>query len=171
VAITGRNGSGKTTLLKMMAGIIEPLSGECRTQVRTAWLDQQANALLPPNLSLLERLRELRTPIPEGQLRSHLSLLGLQATQVLTQSSALSGGERIKAALACAIWGNEPAQLLLLDEPTNHLDLYSVLAIEQALQSYKGALVVVSHDERFLASLRLTHTLRHTETGWRLAIL
>ncbi|PLM18991.1 ABC transporter ATP-binding protein, partial [Klebsiella quasipneumoniae] len=72
-------------------------------------------------------------------------------------------------ALACVLWRRDPAQLLLLDEPTNHLDLASTQAIECALATFPGALVVVSHDEAFLQGLKLTHSLTWGETGWRFA--
>ncbi|MGJ7545216.1 ABC-F family ATP-binding cassette domain-containing protein [Variovorax sp. LT1R16] len=166
VAVQGPNGCGKTTLLKMLAGEIAPASGHCRIGVPHAWLDQRADSLLPRHESLLARLQALHTPLPEGVLRSHLAWLGLGATQVGMPSGLLSGGERMKAALACALWAGEPAQLLLLDEPTNHLDLASVEAMEQALAGYPGALVVASHDARFLDALGLSHRLRFDGEGW-----
>lgn len=171
VGVSGPNGCGKTRLLKVMAGQLAPASGHLRRGVATAWLDQLAQGLLPPEVSVLERLQTLHTPLQEGVLRSHLALLGLGAAQVQTPAQQLSGGERLKAALACALWGQEPAQLLLLDEPTNHLDMDAVSAFEQALAAYPGALVVASHDTRFLAALRLTHQLDWTPRGWRLEML
>jgi len=69
----------------------------------------------------------------------------------------LSAGERIKAALACALWRKEPARMLLLDEPTNHLDLDTTLVLQSALQGFGGALIVASHDEEFIEALRPTH--------------
>jgi len=170
VAVTGPNGCGKTTLLKMLAGTIGPVSGVCQTGVRSAWLDQRATSILPPQRSVLERLHELETPLPDGVLRSHLSLLGLNADLVNLPSGALSGGERLKAALACVLWSTEPAQLLLLDEPTNHVDLASIQAVEQALDDYPGALVVASHDTRFLQSLRLTHRLESDGRDWTIRL-
>ncbi len=80
----------------------------------------------------------------------------------------MSGGERLKAAMAIALWREVPAQLLLLDEPTNHLDLESVLAFEQALQGFNGAMMVVSHDEAFVQAIRPTQHLTWQPEGWRL---
>jgi ATPase subunit of ABC transporter with duplicated ATPase domains len=71
----------------------------------------------------------------------------------------LSGGERLRAALACVMTGTRPPQLLVLDEPTNHLDLDSVAAVEAALSAYDGALVVVSHDADFLAAVGIDRTV------------
>ena len=71
----------------------------------------------------------------------------------------LSGGERLRAALACVMTGATPPQLLVLDEPTNHLDLDAIAAVEAALIAYDGALIVVSHDADFLAALEVTRTL------------
>ena len=100
-------------------------------------------------------------------LRTRLAQLQLGADKVTLPLAVLSGGERLKAALACVLWREEATQLLLLDEPTNHLDLASVQAIEAALVGFPGALLVVSHDEAFLKGLTLTHELVWEEAGWR----
>lgn len=95
-----------------------------------------------------------------------LAQLGLDAAHILITSGALSGGERLKGALACVLYADSSPQLLLLDEPNNHLDLPSLQAMEDMLQGYRGALVVVSHDDGFLDALGLTDRLVATERGW-----
>ncbi len=77
--------------------------------------------------------------------------------------SALSGGERLRATLACVLFAEPAPQLLLLDEPTNNLDLASVGQLESALNAYQGAFVVVSHDEPFLAEIKIDRRLRLSE--------
>ncbi|MCA8114442.1 ABC-F family ATP-binding cassette domain-containing protein [Burkholderia cepacia] len=166
IALTGPNGCGKSTLLRMLAGELAPCSGTCTTHVSVAYLDQRL-ALLDPERSIVEQLGLLDTPLAEGELRSRLALLQLDAARATQPARQLSGGERLKAALACALWRGTPAQLLLLDEPTNHLDLESVRAIEAALAGFPGAIVVASHDTAFLAALDPTHTMQWHRDGWR----
>ncbi|WP_321900590.1 ABC-F family ATP-binding cassette domain-containing protein [Burkholderia cepacia] len=166
IALTGPNGCGKSTLLRMLAGELTPRSGACTTHVSAAYLDQRL-ALLDPERSIVEQLGLLDTPLAEGELRSRLALLQLDAARATQPARQLSGGERLKAALACALWRGTPAQLLLLDEPTNHLDLESVRAIEAALAGFPGAIVVASHDTAFLAALDPTHTMQWHRDGWR----
>ncbi|WP_321939970.1 ABC-F family ATP-binding cassette domain-containing protein [Burkholderia cepacia] len=166
IALTGPNGCGKSTLLRMLAGELAPCSGTCTTHVSAAYLDQRL-ALLDPERSIVEQLGLLDTPLAEGELRSRLALLQLDAARATQPARQLSGGERLKAALACALWRGTPAQLLLLDEPTNHLDLESVRAIEAALAGFPGAIVVASHDTAFLAALDPTHTMQWHRDGWR----
>jgi ATPase subunit of ABC transporter with duplicated ATPase domains len=121
-------------------------------------LDQDGGGdALPPHQSLLECLRALDCPLPDSELRTRLAQLRLDATRVLLPASKLSAGEHLKAALACALWRKEPARLLLLDEPTNHLDLDTILVLQRALQGFEGALIVASHDENFIETLRPTH--------------
>ncbi len=167
VALTGPNGCGKSTLLKTVLGQLTALSGHCHCPLPTAYLDQTLSQL-DPNLSVMEHLGLQDSPLAEGALRTRLAQLQLGADRIALPLGSLSGGERLKAALACALWRQQPAQLLLLDEPTNHLDLASSLAIETALADFPGAMLVVSHDEDFLQALRPTHRLHRQADGWRL---
>ncbi|GGL26746.1 peptide ABC transporter ATP-binding protein [Pseudomonas brenneri] len=169
VAVNGPNGCGKSTLLKLLAGQWQPISGECTVHVPCAYLDQQLS-LLDDRQSIVEQLRLMDTPLAEAELRTRLALLHLDALRVTQPIGQLSGGERLKAAMAVALWRKIPAQLLLLDEPTNHLDLESVLAFEQALQGFAGALIAVSHDAAFLKALKPTHVLTWAASGWQLEV-
>jgi len=71
----------------------------------------------------------------------------------------LSGGEKMRAALACVLMGDTPPQLILLDEPTNNMDLESIASIERALRNYKGAIIAVSHDATFLQNISIKETI------------
>ncbi|MDR3097483.1 MAG: ATP-binding cassette domain-containing protein [Paraburkholderia sp.] len=170
VGVTGANGSGKSTLLKVLAGRLAPLAGRCSVRVASAWLDQRLTGLAPQRTAI-EQMREANRTAGEDALRTRLAQLGLDARKLAAPCGALSGGERLKAALACAIYADPPAQLLLLDEPGNHLDLPSLQALEAMLCDYRGALVVVSHDEAFLESLELTDRLEATSAGWQMTPL
>ncbi|EQA1623213.1 ABC-F family ATP-binding cassette domain-containing protein [Enterobacter asburiae] len=166
VALKGPNGCGKSTLLKTLLGEIAPRSGTCRVSVSCGYLDQHLSRL-DLSQSVMTHLNLSHTPLDEGGLRTRLAQLQLGADKVTLPLAELSGGERLKAALACVLWRAEATQLLLLDEPTNHLDLASVQAIEAALAGFPGALLVVSHDEAFLRGLTLTHEWVWEEAGWR----
>ncbi|MFI8478961.1 ABC-F family ATP-binding cassette domain-containing protein [Pseudomonas sp. NPDC078700] len=168
VAVTGPNGSGKSTLLRVLAGLQQPLAGRCEINAAVAYLDQQ---LLGVDLekSAFEHLRTVNTHGSESELRTQLAQIGLDAATAMQSCALLSGGERLKVALACALYADIPAQLLLLDEPSNHLDLESVRALEHTLCEYRGALLVVSHDELFLQQLGLTDRLAVSATGWTLS--
>jgi ATPase subunit of ABC transporter with duplicated ATPase domains len=165
IAIRGPNGCGKSTLLRVIAGEIAPVSGRCRA-LPSVLLDQHL-AMLDPARSLLDQLRSIATRHDEGRLRQYLALAGLKPDRVLRPSGSLSGGERMRGALLCAVLREPAPRLLLLDEPTNHLDLHGVEALEAMLASWPGALVVVSHDERFLEELGLTHRLDWHQGRWK----
>ena len=167
VAVRGPNGCGKSTLLKLLAGQWQAVSGSCTVPVPAAYIDQHL-VLLTDERSIVEQLNLLDTPLAEAELRTRLALLQLDALRVTQPTGQLSGGERLKAAMAIALWRDSPAQLLLLDEPTNHLDLESVLAFEQALRGFTGAIIAVSHDEAFIQAIQPTHHLNWQPTGWRL---
>ncbi|MBO9662902.1 ABC-F family ATP-binding cassette domain-containing protein [Dokdonella sp.] len=167
IGVTGANGSGKSTLLKVLAGAIAPAAGRCTVHVPSAFLDQQLD-LLDADRSPLQQLLAGNPSATQADLRTRLALLGIAGDDVLKPGMQLSGGERLKAALACALYRTDPAELLLLDEPTNHLDLRSQEALERMLLQYRGALVVVSHDPVFLERIALDHRLHMAADGCRL---
>lgn len=154
LALTGDNGSGKSTLLRVIAGQIAPLSGQMHCHARVAWLDQHA-AMQDRELSAVARLQQHNRSLGEGELRMRLALLGIAGARATMASSLLSGGERMKVALASLLYADAPPQLLLLDKADNHLDLASMQALEQMLAQYRGAMLVVSHDAAFLQGLQL----------------
>lgn len=165
VGVIGPNGCGKSTLLKVITGQLAPLAGSCKVVPQHVYLDQGL-ADLDPQQSVLEQIQAVNRKSSEGDLRMRLAQLGLDAQKVTGPSRALSGGERLKAALACVLYADPPPQLLLLDEPSNHLDLPSTLALESMLSSYQGTMVVVSHDDAFMSNLGLTERLEFKEDGW-----
>ncbi|MEU7162911.1 ATP-binding cassette domain-containing protein, partial [Streptomyces chrestomyceticus] len=156
----GPNGAGKTTLLRLLQGGLEPDAGQIkRADSRIAYLSQRLDVLdlsrtvaenfatFAPHRTAAERMNLLARFLFRGS-RAHLPV------------QVLSGGERLRATLACVLCAEPAPQLLLLDEPTNNLDLVSAGQLESALASYQGAFVVVSHDERFLARIGIDRWLR-----------
>jgi ATPase subunit of ABC transporter with duplicated ATPase domains len=152
VAFTGPNGSGKTTLLRLAVGELTPSAGRVTLGVRPALLDQQT-AILRGDETLLEAFRRLNPSLGQREAHAALARFLFRNTAAQKTVASLSGGERLRAALACVLLAAEPPQLLILDEPTNHLDLESIQAVESALCGYDGALLVVSHDRDFLDAI------------------
>jgi ATPase subunit of ABC transporter with duplicated ATPase domains len=159
LAIAGRNGSGKTTLVGLATGQLAPTAGRVTCGVQAVMLDQRA-ALLRDEESLLENYRRLNPEADDNTAYAALARFLFRNVAALKPAASLSGGERLRAALACVLMGARPPQLIILDEPTNHLDLTSIEAIETALAAYDGALLVISHDEEFLAAVGIDETLR-----------
>jgi ATPase subunit of ABC transporter with duplicated ATPase domains len=153
IAVTGANGAGKTTLLNVAAGIIAPDSGSVRrVEGRVAMLDQHV-ALLDPDTSILANFRRLNPGVTEQDAHAACARFAFRNRDALKLVGTLSGGERLRAGLACALAGETPPWLLILDEPTNHLDIESIALLEAALTAYDGALIVVSHDRAFLEAI------------------
>jgi ATPase subunit of ABC transporter with duplicated ATPase domains len=162
VAVVGPNGSGKTTLLNLATGRIRPDAGTARLGVapgEVAFFDQHAWSL-DPALSVLENYRAANPEMDETQARHALARFLFIEDAVHQPAGTLSGGQRLRAALACTLNGYRPPMLLVLDEPTNHLDLDSLAALEDVLRGYDGALLVVSHDAAFLEAIGVDREIR-----------
>jgi ATPase subunit of ABC transporter with duplicated ATPase domains len=162
IALLGPNGSGKTTLIQLILGRLQPDAGSVSVGVeRLACLDQHAS-LLDPGRSILDNFRAYNPELSETVCRLTLARFLFRTDSVHRLTETLSGGERLRAALACVLTAVDPPQLLILDEPTNHLDLSSLANLEQALRMYTGALLVVSHDRTFLENVGVS---RRVELG------
>ncbi|MFB7532557.1 ABC-F family ATP-binding cassette domain-containing protein [Streptomyces sp. NPDC056178] len=163
IALTGPNGAGKTTLLRLITGGLTPDSGEItRGDGRVAHLSQRLD-LLDQDRTVVENFAAFAPERPEAERMNLLARFLFRGPRVHLPVGVLSGGERLRATLACVLCAEPAPQLLLLDEPTNNLDLVSVGQLESALNSYQGAFMVVSHDERFLAEIGANRWLRLAE--------
>ncbi|MER6310799.1 ABC-F family ATP-binding cassette domain-containing protein [Streptomyces sp. NPDC001739] len=158
IALTGRNGSGKTTLLRTLAGEIPPASGTAEVHVPHRFLPQRLE-VLDHDLTLVENVARFAPDATNNRIRARLARFLFKGARADQQAGTLSGGERFRASLAALMLAEPAPQLLLLDEPTNNLDMASVRRLVTALESYEGALVVVSHDLTFLRELGITRWL------------
>jgi len=156
VAITGPNGSGKSTLLEMLLGELPLTSGRRFLGKRTVIGVLEQARTIDDDVSLLD-LFSRRTGRRSDEARTLLAKFGLGADHVLRQATSLSPGERTRARLAEL--QARRVNLLVLDEPTNHLDIEAIEQLENALAGYDGALVLVSHDRRFLERVAPTREL------------
>ncbi|CAH0147149.1 ABC-F family ATP-binding cassette domain-containing protein [Pseudomonas brassicacearum] len=159
LAVLGANGSGKSTLLRVIAGQLPAQQGELIRSCAIGWLDQHAG-LQYPDRTPVQWLHESNPQLPEAEARTRLAQMGIDADRAMLKTHQLSGGERLKIALAAQLYSQWPPQLLLLDEPDNHLDLPSRVALEQMLNQYQGSLIVVSHDSTFLQAIHLDAELQ-----------
>jgi len=157
IAIVGPNGSGKSTLLATLLGDLPVADGErwWGPGVRVGALDQRRTAFASTH-ALAEAFQR-RTGLERSESRSLLAKFGLGADEVGRTVDQLSPGERTRAELAALM--AEGVNCLVLDEPTNHLDLPAIEQLEQALETYDGTLLLVSHDRWFLDQVGLTRTL------------
>jgi ATPase subunit of ABC transporter with duplicated ATPase domains len=158
--LRGRNGTGKTTLLAAIAGDADArrrFGGEILVSAPVCLFDQRLAQFASPQ-PLWDWFRQ-RLVTDTAAARTLLGHLGFEQEEQLRPVACLSGGERVRLELALALHRSEPPQLLLLDEPTNHLDLESRRILTEFLRGYAGGLIVVSHDERFLDTLRIDEAL------------
>ncbi|MGV9499583.1 ribosomal protection-like ABC-F family protein [Streptomyces sp. NPDC003642] len=160
IALTGPNGAGKTTLLRLVTGDLTPDGGEIRrNDGRIAYLSQRLD-LLDEDRTVAENFAAYAPRRPEAERMNLLARFLFRGARAHLPVRVLSGGERLRATLACVLYAEPAPHLLLLDEPTNNLDLVGAGQLESALDSYRGAFVVISHDERFLAEIGVGRLLR-----------
>ncbi|NYT96110.1 ABC-F family ATP-binding cassette domain-containing protein [Salinispora sp. H7-4] len=160
IGLTGPNGVGKSTLLRLLDGSLPPDAGTLRrADGRLAYLSQRLD-LLDPEQTLAENFGRYAPDRPQSERMNVLARFLFRGARAHLPVGVLSGGERLRATLACVLYAEPAPHLLLLDEPTNNLDLVSIRQLETALQAYRGAFVVVSHDERFLTEIGVRRWLR-----------
>lgn len=154
IGITGPNGAGKSTLLRLLLGTQQPDDGDASmgASVAVGEIDQ-ARGLLDGRLPLAAAVEAVLSDWATADVRTLLAKFGLKADHTARTVESLSPGERTRAALA--LLQARGVNLLVLDEPTNHLDLPAIEQLEQALESYEGALLLVTHDRRLLDNVRL----------------
>ncbi|ROS59138.1 ATPase subunit of ABC transporter with duplicated ATPase domains [Frigoribacterium sp. PhB160] len=159
IGITGPNGAGKSTLLRGLLGRQQPTEGTASlgASVAVGEIDQ-ARALLAGNEPLADAFEALVPEWPQAEVRTLLAKFGLKADHVSRPVDELSPGERTRAGLA--LLQARGVNVLVLDEPTNHLDLAAIEQLEQALDSYEGTLLLVTHDRRMLETVRIDRHLR-----------
>ncbi len=150
IGLLGANGNGKSTLIKLLGSRLKPMAGTLRksSKLKVGFFAQHQVDELSMGETAYEHMLKLMPMEPEPRIRAHLGKFGFQGPKANTVASSLSGGE--KARLVLAIMSREAPQLLLLDEPTNHLDVDSREALVQSINTYDGAVVLVSHDVHLL---------------------
>ncbi|OSP55414.1 ABC-F family ATP-binding cassette domain-containing protein [Pseudoruegeria sp. SK021] len=150
IALLGKNGQGKSTLAKLLSGRLTALSGRMITsnKLRIGYFAQHQLDELEPDETPLQHLQRARREEGQARLRARLASFGLAAEQADTQVQRLSGGQKARLSLLLATL--DAPHMLILDEPTNHLDMESREALVEALSTYTGAVILISHDMHLL---------------------
>ncbi|TDS20657.1 ATP-binding cassette subfamily F protein 3 [Maribacter caenipelagi] len=152
VSFVGRNGEGKSTMIKAILGDI-PIEGTCQLghNVKVGYFAQNQASLLDPELTIFQTVDEVAFGDIRNQIKNILGRFMFSGDDIDKKVSMLSGGEKTRLAMVKLLL--EPVNLLILDEPTNHLDLKSKDVLKEALSTYDGTLILVSHDRDFLQGL------------------
>ena len=151
--LSGKNGSGKSTLLKLITGDLKPLSGSIKTFGKIAYINQDLS-LLDKQKTIIENIMDISGCL-KHDAHTIAANFGFRGDASMQRVGTLSGGELLKATLAAVLGGDAQPDLLILDEPTNNLEIKSISILEDALNQYTGAILLVSHDEMFAKNIRI----------------
>lgn len=157
VRLIGKNGAGKSTLLKLICGRLLPCSGDIKTFGRIVYLDQDLS-LLDKDKTIFENIMAV-SGVLKHDAHAIAANFGFRGDTSKKKVAALSGGELLKATLAAILGSPQQPDLLILDEPTNNLDIKSVSILEDSLNQYRGAIILVSHDELFAKNISIDRTV------------
>ena len=153
VRLTGKNGAGKSTLLKIICGKLYPQSGDIKTFGRIVYLDQDLS-LLDYDKTVVENIMSI-SGVLKHDAHAIAANFGFRGDASKKTAGKLSGGELLKATLATILGAPHQPDLLILDEPTNNLDIKSISILEEALNQYRGAILLVSHDTIFAKNINI----------------
>ncbi|MBR4475476.1 MAG: ABC-F family ATP-binding cassette domain-containing protein [Alphaproteobacteria bacterium] len=153
IRLTGKNGSGKTTLIKIICGELQAQTGTIKTFGKIAYINQDLS-VLNKNKTIVENIMETSGCLKHDAhaIAANFGFRGDASTQIV---GTLSGGELLKATLAAILGNVNQPDLLILDEPTNNLEIKSISILEDALNQYTGAILLVSHDEMFVKNIKI----------------
>lgn len=160
IALKGSNGSGKTTLIKIILGETEPKWGQVyRANNKIIYIDQDYS-LLNNQLTVYEQALKFNiNGLEEHEIKIRLNRFLFTKIYWRKHCNSLSGGEKMRLILCCLTIGKQAPDMIILDEPTNNLDLENIAILTNAISSYEGTILVVSHDNYFIEQLNITEII------------
>ena len=166
IHITGNNGSGKTPLVKLLLGELKPAAGTItRADFSYLYIDQECS-VLDPGLTVFEQTERFNAShLAEHELKSILNRCLFPYETWDKPCFCLSGGEKIRLLFCCLMIGNNAPDVFILDEPTNNLDIQSVEIITAAIKSYRGTVLLISHDHYFVKEIKINRSIKLFDTG------
>jgi ATPase subunit of ABC transporter with duplicated ATPase domains len=160
IALRGSNGSGKTTLIKIILGELQPESGKILRSVDNAVYIDQDYSLVDNDLTVYAQSQKFNaSALQEHEIKIRLNRFLFTKTDWDKLCDSLSGGEKMRLMLCCLTIGNRAPDMIILDEPTNNLDIRNMEILTEAINEYKGTLIVVSHDSYFLEQINAERTI------------
>jgi len=160
VLFAGNNRSGKTTLVNLILGKLAPAEGNIIANTNSIGIIDQRYEILSADLSILENMRiACNYKLPEHELRIRLARFKFYGHDANKTAGRLSGGEKCRLAMACLLASSNSPNLIILDEPTNNLDLDSIEQMQAAFANYRGAVILITHDEDFARNFNINKTI------------